>query len=100
MEAESNSRRWEWEAKEAAEKAVRVEAERDAAHHEVEMARSDTEAAGSARALVESELARVQHALVALEDAWWKVESELDGVQQGLVASEGAWRRRRKKLTV
>ena len=38
MEAESNSRRWESEAKEAIEWAVRAEAERDATHHEVEMA--------------------------------------------------------------
>ena len=38
MEAESNSRRWELEANEAVEMAVRVEAERDAARHEVAMA--------------------------------------------------------------
>ena len=57
MEAESNSRRWESKAKEAGERAVRAEAKRDAAHHEVAMARLDTEAVGSARAHVVSELA-------------------------------------------
>ena len=41
MEAESNSRRWESEAKEAIERVVRVKAVRDTARHEV---------AGSARA--------------------------------------------------
>ena len=42
---------------------VRVEAERDAACHEASMAKLDAEAAGNAQAQVESELARVQHAL-------------------------------------
>ena len=37
MEAESNSR-WESKAKEAAERAIRVEALRDATHHVVAMA--------------------------------------------------------------
>ena len=53
-----------------------------------DMAQLDTEAAGSSRAQVEFELARIQHSLVALEDARRKVESELDGVQQALAASE------------
>ena len=44
------------------------------------MARLDIKAASNARAQVEYELARVQHALVASEDVWRKVESELDGV--------------------
>ena len=69
MEAESNSRHWELEAKEAVERAVRIKVVRDAACHEVAMAQLDTEAAGSARAQVEFELARVQHTLVASEDA-------------------------------
>ena len=50
MEAESNLRRWESDAKEAVERVVRAKAERDAASHEVAMARLDTEAVGSARA--------------------------------------------------
>ena len=40
---------------------------------------------------MEFELARVQHALVALEDARRKVEFELDGVQQALAAFGEAW---------
>ena len=56
-------------------------AERDAARHEVAMARMKTEVASSARAQVEYELARVQHALAASEVARRKVESELDGAQ-------------------
>ena len=43
--------------------------ERDAARHEVSMARLDAEAARSAWAQVESELAKVQHAFAASEDA-------------------------------
>ena len=39
MEAKSNSRLWELEAKEAGEWEVRAEVERDAARHEVAMAR-------------------------------------------------------------
>ena len=50
MEAESNSRRWESEAKEAIERAIRAEVERDVACHEVAMARLETEAASSAQA--------------------------------------------------
>ena len=62
MEAKSNSRHWELEAKEAIERAVRAEAGRDVAHHEVVMARLETEAAGSALTQVEYELTRVQRA--------------------------------------
>ena len=87
MEAESNLRPWESEAKEVVERAVLAEAERDAANHDVTMARLDTEVAGSARTQVESELTRVQHALVSSKDAQQKVESELKGIQQDLVAS-------------
>ena len=63
-----SSRRWESEAKEAVERAVRAEAERDAARHEASMARLDAKATGSSRE-VESELARVQHTLATLKDA-------------------------------
>ena len=45
-----SSRRWESEAKEANERAVWAEAERDATRHEVSMARLDAEETGSARA--------------------------------------------------
>ena len=88
MEAESNSRRLESEAREVVERAVHAEAERDAAHHDVAMARLEIDAIGSARAEMEYDLAQVQHALAASEDAQWKVESELDGAQQALAASE------------
>ena len=81
MEAESNSRCWESEVREAVERAVHAESKRDVAHHEVAMARLEIEEAGSTRAQVESELAQVQRALAASEDAWRKVESELDGAQ-------------------
>ena len=93
MEAEASSRRWESEAKKAVERVVQAEAERDAAFHEALMARLDTEAAGSARVQVESELDRVQHALAASEDARQKEESELTGVQHALDASEEARRK-------
>ena len=52
-EEESNSRRWESEAKEAGERTIRAEAERGAARHEVAMARLEAEVAGSARAQVD-----------------------------------------------
>ena len=58
-EAESSSRRWENEAKESVEKMARAEAERDVARNDALMARMDADASGSARAKVESELARV-----------------------------------------
>ena len=93
MEVESKSRRLESEAREAVERAVRAEEERDAAHHEVAMAQLEIEATGSARAQVESELARVQCALAASEDARQKVEYELDRAQQALAASGEAWRK-------
>ena len=50
MEAKASSRRWESEAQESIERAVRAKAERDAARHEASMAKLDTEMAGSARA--------------------------------------------------
>ena len=81
MEAESNSRRWESEAREAVERVIRAESERDAAYREVAMARLEIEAASSAWAHVEYELARVQCTLATSKDARRKVESELDGVQ-------------------
>ena len=40
------------------------------------MARMDADAAGSAKAIVESELARVQNALTVSEEARRKVEDE------------------------
>ena len=57
------------------------------------MAKLDAEAAGSPRAQVESELARVQHALADSEEAWKKGESALSGAQRALAASEEARRK-------
>ena len=59
MEAEVSLLCWESEAKEVVERAVRVEAERDATRHKASMAKLDAKATGSVRAQVESELARV-----------------------------------------
>ena len=75
-EVESRSRRWEKEAKEGVKKVAGAETERDAARHEASMARIDSNAAGSARAKVESELARVQNALAISEEARQKAEDE------------------------
>ena len=66
---ESRSLRWEQEAKESIEKVAQAEAERDDARYEASMAYMDDDAAGSARAKVESELARVQNALAVSEEA-------------------------------
>ena len=85
-----SSRRWESEAKEAVERVVWVEAERVVARHEASMARLDAKAMGSARAQVESELARIQHSLASSEFVQQKGESELTGVQHTLVALEEA----------
>ena len=100
MEAESNLRHWESEAKEVAEWAVCAEAERDAACHEVAMARLETEAAGSSWAQVESELAWVQCALVASKDAWRKVELSYSGLSRLWLLLERPGERRRRKLIV
>ena len=56
---------------------ARAEAERDTTRHDASMARMDTEVAGNAQAKVESELARVQNALAAVEEARQKVDDEI-----------------------
>ena len=92
MEAESKSRRLELEAREAAERVTRVEAERDAARHELVMARMEIDVVGSAQTQMEYELAQAQHALATSEDARRKMESELDVAQQALATSKEACR--------
>ena len=57
--AELACRRLELEARESAERAARAEAGRDAAFHEVAMAKLATEGAVNTRAQIESELAWV-----------------------------------------
>ena len=91
MEAESKSRRLELESREAIERAARAKAKRDVFRHEMAMARLEIQAAGGARAQMESELARVQRALAASENARRKVEFELDEAQQALATSREAW---------
>ena len=83
----------ESEAREVVDRAVRAKAERDAASHEVAMARLEIEAVVSAQAQVEFELARVHCALTAAEDARRKVKSELDMAQQALAASRETCRK-------
>ena len=91
--AQLSSRHWELEAKEAMERVVRAETERDAARHEAAMAQLEIDVVSSARAQVEAELARVQDALVAAEDARLKADSEHDVARQALVAVEEARRK-------
>ena len=76
-EAESSTRCWENEAKESVENMVQAEAERDAARHDALMARMDVDTAGSAKAKVESELARVQNALAVAKKARRKAEDKV-----------------------
>ena len=75
-EAELACRRLELEAKESAERAARAEAERDAARHEAAMAKFQIEGAVNTQAQVESELARVQRALVVVEKARLRADFE------------------------
>ena len=77
-EAQLSSRRWELEAKEVMERAVRAETERDAARHEADMARLEIDSMSCAQAQVEGELSCVQDVLVAAEDARLKANSEHD----------------------
>ena len=55
---------------------ARAKVERDAACHKASMARMDADVEGSARAKVESKLARVQNALAVAEEARRKAKDE------------------------
>ena len=77
----------ELEAKESPEKAARAKAERDAACHEVAMAKLTAEGALNTRAQVESELAWVQHALGLTEEARWKAEFDRGAAQEVLATT-------------
>ena len=68
-EAESSSRCWENEARGSVDRMARAKAKRDATLHDASMARMDANAAGSAKAKMESELARIQNALAIAEEA-------------------------------
>ena len=61
-------------AKESAKKMAQAEAERDTACHDALMPCMDADAAGKARAKVESELARVQNAMAVVDEAKRKAE--------------------------
>ena len=87
-EAELTCRRLELKAKESAERAARVEAERDAVRHEAAMAKLQIKGAVNTIAQVEYELTWVQHALVVAENACLKAESER-GVSQEALAVAG-----------
>ena len=54
-----------------------TKAKRDTARHDALMARMDVDAKGSARARVESELARVQNVLAVAEKARRKTDDEV-----------------------
>ena len=87
--AELACRRLELEARESTERAARAETERDATCHEPEMAKLATEGAVNTRAQIESELARVQRALVLAEEASQRAESEHGAAREALgVAGE------------
>ena len=73
---ESSSWRWENDSKESVEKMAHAEAERHATRHDASMAIMDADAVGSARAKLESKLARVQNALVVIEEARRKEKYE------------------------
>ena len=92
-EAELACRRLELEAKEPAERAARTEAERDAARHEAAMTKLQIERAVNTRAQVESELARVQHALAVAENARLRAESECGVAQEALTVAGEACRK-------
>ena len=81
-------RRLELEARESAERAARAEAERDTGRHEAAMAKLATEGAVNTRAQIESELPRVQSALVLAEEARWRAEFEHEAAQEALKKAE------------
>ena len=83
-EVELVCRRLELRAKESAERAAQVEAERDAARHEAAMAKLEIEGAVNTRAQVESELTRVQHVVAVAEGARMKAEFECEAAQKAL----------------
>ena len=85
--AELACRRLELEARESAERAARAESERDVVCHEVAMAKLATEGVINTRAQIESELARVQHALALEEEARRRAEFEHKAAQEALATT-------------
>ena len=72
------------EARESAERAARAEVERDMACHEAAMAKLETEGVVNTRVQMESELARVQSALVLAEEARRTAEFEHGATREAL----------------
>ena len=95
--AELACRRLELEAKESTERAARAEAERDTARHEAAMAKLATEGDVNTRAQIESELARVQSALVLAEEARRRAEFEHEAAQEELATAEEACKKAEKE---
>ena len=85
-EAELSSKRWENEARGSIERMARAKVERDASRHDALMAHMDANAAGNARARVESELARVKNALAATNEARWKADDEVSRLTEKRVS--------------
>ena len=81
-------RHLELEARESAERATWAEAERDTVRHEVAMAKLATEGAVNTRAQIDSELARVQSALVLVEEAYRRAEFEHGATHKTLKKAE------------
>ena len=81
-------RRLELEVRESAERAARAEVERDMARYEVAMAKLAIEGAVNTRAQIESKLARVQSALVLVEEARRRAEFEHGVTQEALKKAE------------
>ena len=90
-------RRLELETKESVEGAARAETERDAMLHEAAMAKLSAEGALSTRVQVETELARVQHALGLAEEARRKAEFDRRAAQEVLAATGEACKKAEEK---
>ena len=90
-------RRLELEVRESTERAVRAEAERDAACHEAAMAKLATEGAVNTRAQIESELARVQRALALAEEARRRAEFKHGAAREALAAAGEACKKAKEE---
>ena len=73
LKAKARSKHWEREAKVGAEKTASAERERDEAKEEAQPVQLAAIAVGDVKALAEDELARVQNALAAAEEARLKL---------------------------
>ena len=74
--AKFRSKHWEWKANEGTERITSAAKERDRAKEEAQVAKLAAVTAGDIKAWAENDLARVQSALAATEEAKRKAESE------------------------